>query len=110
MKTTLKQYIEIAMENNSFYSRGIYNTASICMAFPETDIHGDIIDKKALSIQCDACDANVVYTWVYTDKILKASRQVVKYGRKPGTYDGEDLTPYITKCGQKYWFDEFVRV
>lgn len=107
---TLKQYIETAMENNNFYSHGICNTIAICVAFPEIDINGNIIDKKMWDMQCDACGANVVYTWVYTDKILKASRQVVKYGKKLGTCDGGDLVPYITKCGVKYWLDEFMRI
>ena len=106
---TLKQYIETAMNNNNFYSRGICGTAAICVALPETDYHGDIIDPVVRDMQCDACGGNVVYTWVYTDKILQASRQVVKYGKKPGTCDGGDLTPYITKCDRKYWLDEFIR-
>lgn len=107
---TLKQYIETAINNNNFYSQRICNTTTICFAFPEIHIQGNIIDEKAWNMQCDACGANVVYTWMYTDKILKASRQVVKYGNKLGTCDGGDLTPYITKCGKKYWFDDFVRI
>lgn len=107
---TLKQYIETAMNNNNFYSRGICNTAAICVALPEINMQGDIVDEKAWNMQCDTCGANVVYTWIYTDKILKASRQVVKYGKKPGTCDGGDLTSYITKCGRKYWLDEFVSI
>lgn len=60
---TLKQYIEIAIENNNFYSRGICSMAAICIAFPEIDYHGDIIDPVARDMQCDACGGNVVYTW-----------------------------------------------
>ncbi len=112
---TLKQYIEELTRNNayySYYSRGICSTAAVCVAFPQTNHNGDIIDEKVWHMQVDACGQNVVYTWVATtdNKILKASRQVVKYGKKQGTCDGGDLTPYITKCGYKYWFDEFVRV
>lgn len=107
---TLKQYIEIAIENNNFYSRGICSTVAICIAFPVINYHGNIIDPVAWSMICNANGRNVIYTWVYTDKISKASRQVVKYGKKPGTCDGGDLAPYITKCGRKYWLDEFVRI
>lgn len=106
---TLKQYIEAAIGSNNFYSCGICSTVSICIAFPETNFHGDIIDQKIWDMQCDTCGANVVYTWVYTGKILKASRQVVKYGKKQGACDGGDLVPYITKCGRKYWLDEFYK-
>lgn len=108
---TLKQYIETAMKNRNFFSQGICNTVAICLAFPETDDHGDIIDEKAQNMQYDVCGGNVVYSWISTDsKILQASRQVVKYGKKPWTCDGGDLTPYITKYGRKYWLDDFVRI
>ena len=109
---TLKQYIEIAIKNNNFYSQIMCNTAAICIAFPETDWRGDIIDHVAWSMQCDAYGANVAYSWISTDdnKILQASRQVVKYGKKPGACDGGNLTPYITKYGRKYWLDDFMRI
>lgn len=110
MKMTLKQYIQKIKESGDFYSQGICNTAAICIAFPETDCSGDIIDPIAWSMHCDACGANVVYTWIHTDKIIQASRQVVKYGKKPGTCDGGDTTPYITKYGKKYWLDDFVKL
>lgn len=108
---TLKQYIEKMVETRNFYSQGICNMAAICVAFPETDNCGNIIDQKAYNMQCDACGENVFYSWISTDdKILQASRQIVKYGKKPGTCDGRDLTPYITKYGRKYWLDDFVRI
>lgn len=108
---TLKQYIKKMEESGNFFSQGICNIAVICIAFPQTDRRGDIIDPVAWSMQCDACGVNVVYSWIAADgKILQASRQVVKYGRKPGTCDGGDLTPYITKYGKKYWLDDFVRI
>lgn len=108
---TLKQYIEKTRKDGNVFSQCICNTAAICVAFPETDCHGDIIDEKAYNMQCDACGADVLYSWISTDdKILQASRQVVKYGRKPGTCDGGDLTPYITKYGKKYWLDDFMRI
>lgn len=107
---TLKQYIEKLEKNKNFFISGISNTAAICVAFPETDNNGDYIDRIAWSIKCDNCGMDIVYTWIQTDKILTASRQVVKYGRKPGSCDGEDLTPYITKYGKRYWLDDFVRI
>ena len=109
-KMTLKQYIQKIKENGDFYSQGICNTAAICFAFPETDYHGDIIDPIAWSMQYNNYGWNVVYTWIHTDKIIQASRQVVKYGKKPGTCDGGDTTPYITKYGKKYWLDDFVKL
>lgn len=108
---TLKQYIERTEETRKFYSQSICNTAAICFAFPEIDRRGDIIDKKAYDMQCDACGGTVLYSWISVDgKILQASRQVVKYERKQGTCDGGDLTPYITKYGKKYWLDDFMRI
>lgn len=108
---TLKQYIEKIEENGNIFSQSICNAAVICLAFPETDDRGDIIDEKAQNMQYDTCGGNVVYSWISTDdKILQASRQVVKYGKKQGTCDGGDLTPYITKYGIKYWLDDFVRI
>lgn len=107
----LKQYIEKMVETRNIFSQSICNTAAICLAFPKIDDRGNIIDKKAYDMQCNACGANIVYSWVSVDgKILQASRQVVKYGRKQGTCDGGDLTPYITKYGRKYWLDDFVRI
>lgn len=108
---TLKQYIEKMVETRNIFSQSICNTVAICLAFPEIDDHGDIIDEKAQDMQYDTCGGNVVYTWISTDgKILQASRQVVKYGKKQGTCDGGDLTPYITKYGRKYWLDDFIHV
>lgn len=108
---TLKQYIEKMVETRNIFSQSICNTVAICLAFPEIDDHGDTIDEKAQDMQYDTCGGNVVYTWISTDgKILQASRQVVKYGKKQGTCDGGDLTPYITKYGKKYWLDGFIRV
>lgn len=108
---TLKQYIKKMVETRNIFSQSIYNTVAICIAFPEIDNHGDIIDEKAQDMQRDACGGNVVYSWVSVDgKILQASRQVVKYGRKQGTCDGGDLTPYITKYSRKYWLDDFIRI
>lgn len=108
---TLKQYIEKMVETRNIFSQSICNTVAICLAFPEIDDHGDIIDPVAWSMQCDSCGGNVVYTWFdFDDNDVICSRQVVKYGKKPGTCDGGDLTPYITKYGRKYWLDDFVRI
>lgn len=109
---TLKQYIQNMVETRNFYSQGICNTAAtICVAFPEIDCRGDIIDPIAWSMLCANSGGKIVYSWISTDdKILQASRQIVKYERKPGTCDGGDLTPYITKYGKKYWLDDFVRI
>lgn len=110
-ETTLKQYIEKMVETRNTFSQSICNAAAICFAFPETDYHGDIIDPVAWSMLCKNSGGKIVYSWISTDdKILQASRQIVKYGKKPGTCDGGDLTPYITKYGRKYWLDDFVRI
>lgn len=108
---TLKKYIHDMVETNSFYSQGICNMDAICFAFPETDYRENTIDPVSWSMLCANSGGKIVYSWISTDdKILQASRQIVKYERKPGTCDGGDLTPYITKHGKKYWLDDFVRI
>lgn len=106
---TLKQYIEKIEENGNFYSQGICGgTATVCIAYPETNHHGEIIDPVAWPMQRNTCGGNVVYTWIHTDKILQASRQVVKYGKKQGTCAGGDMTPYITKYGCVKFFPDLI--
>lgn len=104
---TLRQYIEEATVKHSYYT-GVF---AVCMAHPciETgDAYTEDFDKKAWDMHCDRCGEDIVYTWVeYDGKIGCMSRQPIKYGVKPGTCDGGDLTPYITKYGHKYWLDEF---
>lgn len=65
------------VETRNIFSQSIYNTVAICLAFPEIDNHGDIIDEKAQDMQCDACGGNVVYSWVSVDgKIWEKARNV----------------------------------
>lgn len=111
MKTkTLRQYITDA-KKNGYFTHAENAFSAICVAFPETDMHGDCIDLIAWSMQCDNCGETVFYTWVeYDGKITGRSRQTVKYGIYPGSYDGQDLKPYITKYGRKYWLDDFIRM
>lgn len=104
---TLKQFIEELPVKNSYFN----GTCAVCFGYPcinPGDAYADDFDEAAWNMQCDNCGQDVVYTWVeYEGKISGISRQVVKYGVKPGTCDGGDLTPYITKYGHRYWLDEF---
>ena len=110
-KKTLNDYIKDAKMSKNYFAQSLNCEDVICLAFPETDYHGDIIDPVVWSMQCDSCGGNVVYTWFdFNGNDVICSRQVVKYGKKPGTCDGGDLTPYITKYGRKYWLDDFVRI
>lgn len=111
MKKTLNDYIKDVKMCKNYFVQSLNDEDAICLAFPETDDRGDIIDTVAWSMLCKNSGGKIVYRWISTDdKILQASRQIVKYGKKQGTCDGGDLTPYITKYSRKYWLDDFIHV
>lgn len=112
MKTkTLQQYINHAKKKRGYFAHAETAFSAICITYPETDMHGDCIDPIAWSMQCDSYGETVFYTWIeYDGKIGVCSRQTVKYGKRPGSYDGQDLEPYITKYGRKYWLSDFVKM
>lgn len=103
----LTDFICEKIKNHDFAVCSICGIGSLFISYADTEK-----DPVAWDLQCDRCGEAVAYSWMKTidsDKIIAPSRQTVKYGKKTGTCDGEDLTPYITKCGQKYWLDDFIR-
>ena len=103
---TLKEFIKMAKDGKNY---GVGYTgvcgAGVGVAFADT-----AIDDIAWAMACDSCGGTVVYTWMeYDGKLTGCRRQVVKYGKKPGSKDGEDLMGYVVKYGKKYWMDEIMR-
>lgn len=71
---------------------------------------GESCDKIALNMYYNHHQNRILYTWIWWNgEISGAKRQVVKYGKKPGSCDGADTVGFVTKYGKKYWLDEFVR-
>lgn len=106
MKMKLTDFINDKIANRDFAVYGICNIGNLFIAYADAET-----DPAAWDLSCDSCGKAVIYSWMKTidnDKIIAPSRQTVKYGKKPGTCDGGDLTPYITKYGKRYWLDDFI--
>ena len=98
---TLQDYITDA-KKGIYFALPTPAFSAICIAYPEFNNNMHTFDDIALNMVWDHCGADIMYTWIeYDGKIGVCSRQEVKYGRKPGSYDGEDLKPYITKMEGK---------
>lgn len=103
----LINFINEKIKKNDFAIYVICNMGGLFAAYADIEK-----DPVALNMQCNRSGEAVVYSWlkiIDDGKIISPSRQTVKYGKKPGTCDGGDLTAYITKHGVKYWLDDFIR-
>lgn len=107
MKKSLADFIREKIDARDYAVQGICNSGSIFVAFADT-----YQDNAAREMTTLADGAEIVYSWLQTvdnDEPIAPSRQPIKWGVKPETCDGGDLTAYITKHGVKYWLDDFIK-